>query len=534
MTSRVVNLENSINENDLAFLHAHGIRLDGNIQVSFYSPVPSQSQVIFGAFMSTIGQVAYGILMVIFMIFMGFYMKSNMHMMNGLFKKKFQRSHGQSVRFEDVAGMRGPKEEVVEIIHYLRNPKAFAKLGARVPRGVLMYGAPGNGKTLLAKAVAGEAGVPFLEQNASSFVQMFVGMGANSIRDIFREARRLARRYGGCVVFIDEIDAVAMHRDGPSTHDERLQTVNALLAEMDGFGDNTGVVIMAATNRLESLDPALLRPGRFDRKVFVPLPGPEARIEILARYIDKLPACRVDPSRLSSLSQGMSGADLANWVNEAAIEASREGAESVLLGHFERSRDRILVGPKNHGVILNPLDRDAVAWHEAGHAIVRLAMGGKVNKVSIIPRGAALGVTLSEADETSVQFSREDLSRELTVLMAGRAAEQCFAQHVTAGAANDIERASRLAFEAVTMMGFGGHGVFVPQTELGRSRAEKSAAHLVQTALDTAIALLRANHSVVEQVQARLVDGEDLEGPELQALWSRHHATHSQHDAVPA
>jgi len=514
----VTGLSDDLSPNLLREIRAHHVAFHGQFVQKIDSLLPSKAQVATGAFVDTIGHLLFGVMSIAFLAFFAFYMKANLSAIP-VFGKRFHKASDsmQSVRLADVVGMEGPKLEVQEIVNYLHNPEAFRKQGARPSKGILLYGPPGNGKTLLAKAVAGEAGVPFLEQNASSFVQLFLGAGAMGVRDLFKEARKLSKESGGCIIFIDEIDAIGTKRDAPGGVEERLQTLNALLSEMDGFVPNESIVVMAATNRIDALDPALLRPGRFDRKVYVPMPGPEARTQILARYIHQLPHCQVDPESLKGLSSGMSGADLANWVNEAAVEAARENAPNILLDHFLRSRDRILVGPKNHGVQLQGQDRQSVAWHEAGHAIVRMALQGKISRVSIIPRGAALGVTFTEPNESSIQTTQKDVLTELAVLMGGRAAEEIYTPSISSGAANDLQRASALAFEAVTTLGLGPEGIFVPQTELGKARAEKVAAQMVQRAYQEALGILRINDSPMRILQEELVKNDEADKSFLDA-----------------
>jgi cell division protease FtsH len=486
------------------------ISVEGSVQMVSKPALPSQAQAVAAAIAETIGKLSESLLSIAFAVLMFAYVKSSMGGVGGIFTKRFKTYDARAgdklpVRLADVAGMDGPRREVSEVVDYLRDPTRFSRLGARPPKGVLLYGPPGNGKTLLAKAIAGEAGVPFVEQNASAFVNMFVGAGAGAARDLFNEARTLSRDRGGCVVFIDEIDAMGGKREAGG-HDERMQTLNALLAEMDGFSDNAGIVVIAATNRLESLDAALLRPGRFDRKVHVPLPGARAREEILSIHLAKIRLdTAVDTHALAALGAGMSGAELANWTNEAAIEAARRGDAHVTMEHFSLARDRVLIGPRNFGIELSEDEERAVAYHEAGHAVVRYALGGQVERVTIVPHGAALGVTFTAPNERT-RFTRESLTTELAVLMGGRAAEELFTGTVSAGAASDIERASKLAFEAQTVFGLG-EGVFVPQTEAGRSRAEERAAALVAQAYAQAVGLLRQHSPRVERlVRVLMVD----------------------------
>jgi cell division protease FtsH len=508
----------SVSQTALRQIRNNGILMEGEVTITAKPALPSAAQAGAAAFTETVARFGSAIMSIAFTVFFLFYIKGVMTSGGGLFGDKkykvYDASQGDKlpVRLADVAGMEGPKKELSEVVDYLRNPARFSALGARAPKGVLLYGPPGNGKTLLAKAVAGEAGVPFMEQNASSFVQMFVGAGAASVRDLFREARKRATEAGGCVIFIDEIDAVGGQR-GNAQHGEQMQTLNGLLAEMDGFGDNTGIVVIGATNRLESLDAAILRPGRFDRKVFIPLPGVRGRQEILAVHLKHIKKHDVlDVRRLAEMGAGMSGADLANWVNEAAIEAARRSDPDVTMEHFALARDRVLVGPRNFGIEMSEEEERAVAYHEAGHATVRHALGGCVDRVTIIPHGGALGVTFTVPDEKT-RFTRESLQTELAVLMGGRAAEDVFTGSVSSGAASDIERASRMAFEGVSMFGLGDSDVFVPQTEQGRGRAEIVAARMLREAYAQAKTILEDRRSQVESLADRLVENKLVTHP---------------------
>lgn len=425
-----------------------------------------------------------------------------------VFKGRYNVVEKPKTTFEDVAGLTGPKQEVREIVEYLKSPMMFEATGARGPKGILFYGPPGNGKTLLAKAVAGEAGIKFIEQNASSFVQLFSGAGAMSVRRLFREARNSAP----CVIFIDEIDAVGASRfGGAQSHEERLQTLNALLAEMDGMASNEGIVVMAATNQPDALDPALLRPGRFDRKVMIPLPGREDRKQILAQYLAKI---KIEPNfnteTLVRQSAGFSGADLANWCNEAAIEASRAKSKTVTAEHFNLSRDRILIGPRNHGISMSEKERNVTAWHEAGHALMRLSTGGKVDKVSILPRGQALGVTVSLPEEDSVFRTRDHMDKELQVLMGGRASEELFCGEISTGASNDMLRASDIARAGILQYGFGTLGPYVPQATKLIEEQERLAAEWVQAAYNKAKETLLDKKDEVEALRNRLMTEEEV------------------------
>ena len=361
-----------------------------------------------------------------------------------------------NISFNDVAGVDEAKEEVSELVEFLRDPGKFQKLGGKIPRGILMVGSPGTGKTLLAKAIAGEAKVPFFTISGSDFVEMFVGVGASRVRDMFEQAKKQAP----CIIFIDEIDAVGRHRGAGlgGGHDEREQTLNQLLVEMDGFEGNEGVIVIAATNRPDVLDPALLRPGRFDRQVVVPLPDVRGRSHILKVHMRKVPAAdNVDPMVIARGTPGFSGADLANLVNEAALFAARANKKVVSMSEFERAKDKIMMGAERRSMIMKEDEKKLTAYHEAGHAIVgRLVPDhDPVYKVSIIPRGRALGVTMFLPEDDRYSYSKQHLESQLSSLFGGRIAEQQIfgADAVTTGASNDIERATSIARSMVTQWG---------------------------------------------------------------------------------
>ena len=393
--------------------------------------------------------------------------------------------------FADVAGVDEAKEDVQELVEYLRDPSRFQKLGGRIPRGVLMVGQPGTGKTLLAKAIAGEAKVPFFSISGSDFVEMFVGVGASRVRDMFDQAKKQSP----CIIFIDEIDAVGRHRGAGlgGGHDEREQTLNQLLVEMDGFEMNDGVIVIAATNRPDVLDPALLRPGRFDRQVVVGLPDIRGREHILKVHMRKVPLAEdVDPSKIARGTPGFSGADLANLVNEAALFAARAGVRMVGMQQFELAKDKIMMGAERRSMVMSDKEKLNTAYHEAGHAIVGRLMPehDPVYKVSIIPRGRALGVTMFLPEEDRYSHSRRHIVSQITSLFGGRVAEEMTLgpEGITTGASNDIQRATEMARNMVTKWGLstamgplmydeGGEEVF-----LGRSAAQPSKAMSDETA----------------------------------------------------
>jgi len=374
----------------------------------------------------------------------------------GKSRAKLQGEDQVKITFADVAGVEEAKEEVVELVEFLRNPGKFQKLGGHIPRGVLMVGSPGTGKTLLAKAIAGEAKVPFFSISGSDFVEMFVGVGASRVRDMFEQAKK----HAPCIIFIDEIDAVGRHRGAGlgGGHDEREQTLNQLLVEMDGFEGGEGVIVIAATNRPDVLDPALLRPGRFDRQVVVPLPDIRGREAILKVHMRKVPVGdNVDAKVIARGTPGFSGADLANLVNEAALFAARENAKTVSMDHLDKAKDKIMMGTERRSMVMSEKEKKLTAYHEAGHAIVgRLVPEhDPVYKVTIIPRGRALGVTMFLPEQDKYSVSRIQLESQLSSLFGGRVAEELVfgADNVTTGASNDIERATSIARNMVTRWG---------------------------------------------------------------------------------
>ena len=447
------------------------------------------------------------------------------------------------VTFADVAGVDEAKQELVEVVDFLKHPEDYGRLGAHIPRGVLLVGPPGTGKTLLAKAVAGEAGVPFFSMSGSEFVEMFVGVGASRVRDLFEQARQLAP----AIVFIDELDALGRARGvfgGWGGHDEKEQTLNQLLAEMDGFDTRAGVIILAATNRPEILDPALLRAGRFDRQVLVDRPDRTGRVQILqvhVRQVKLAPGLALD--EVAALTPGFSGADLANLVNEAAIFATRRRAGQVTLDDFTAAIERIVAGLEKRNRLLNPAERRTVAHHEIGHALVALSLPGSdtVHKVSIIPRGiCALGYTLQRPLEDRYLMTREELENRICVLLGGRAAEQLMLGTVSTGAADDLVKATQLARDMVMRHGMdetlgcvsydsphpallqGGlpdDGHFRPPVSEATQQAMDRAIHgILGDALARAVQLLRLRRPELERCVQALLAHETLDAQALQAL----------------
>ena len=396
------------------------------------------------------------ILMVFWFMFIvrNMQMGGNKAMSFGKSKAKLLNESSKKVTFSEVAGMDEAKVEVQEIIEILKDPQKFQKLGGKIPKGVLLVGPPGTGKTLLARAIAGEAGVPFLSISGSDFVEMFVGVGASRVRDLFEQGKKNAP----CIIFIDEIDAVGRHRGAGlgGGHDEREQTLNQLLVEMDGFESNDGVILVAATNRPDVLDPALLRPGRFDRMVVLPRPDLNGRIGVLKVHTKKIKlAPHVDIESIARGTPGLSGAELANLVNEAALLAGRLGKTQVENDDFDRAKDKILMGLERKSMLISDEEKKNTAYHEAGHTLVARLIPGTdpVHKVSIIPRGMALGITLQLPTADRYSYDREHLFNNIAILLGGRAAEEIALQHMTTGAGNDLERATTLARKMVCEWG---------------------------------------------------------------------------------
>jgi cell division protease FtsH len=445
------------------------------------------------------------------------------------------------VTFDDVAGVDEAKDELKEIVDFLKNPKSYGRLGARVPKGVLLVGPPGTGKTLLARAVAGEAGVKFFSISGSEFVEMFVGVGAARVRDLFEKARKEAP----AIIFVDELDALGAIRGAHpfGGHDEKEQTLNQLLVELDGFDPTTGVILLAATNRPEILDPALLRAGRFDRQVLVDRPDKRDRIAILKVHLKRaLLAPDVDPVQIAELTPGFTGADLANLVNEAALLATRRRADRVHLTDFVAAVERIVGGLEKKNRLLIPKERRIVAYHELGHAIVAMALPGQdpVHKISIIPRGVgALGYTIQRPTEDRFLMTREELENRMTVLLGGRAAEYVFFGHLSTGAADDLAKATDIARSMVLRYGMDrdlGHvayererpsmlGVSVPRASNGREfsdETERLMDHairdLIGRAFDCAIGIIEKHRTVHERMAQMLLQKETLEHEDIAAL----------------
>ena len=396
------------------------------------------------------------ILLIGFWIFLMRQMQSggNKALSFGKSRARLLSSQQKKVTFKDVAGVEEAKEELTEIIEFLKEPQKFQKLGGRIPKGVLLMGPPGTGKTLLARAIAGEANVPFFSISGSDFVEMFVGVGASRVRDLFEQGKKNAP----CIIFIDEIDAVGRHRGAGlgGGHDEREQTLNQLLVEMDGFESNDGVILIAASNRPDVLDPALLRPGRFDRQVVVPLPDIRGREGILKVHTRKIPISDdVEISVIARGTPGFSGAALANLVNEAALNAARYSRKVVMMSDFEGAKDKVLMGKERKSMVITESDKKVTAYHEAGHALVAFMMPGSdpLHKVTIIPRGMALGLTQQLPETDKHNYTKEFVEGQIAILMGGRCAEKMFLDLETTGAANDIEVATERARKMVTEWG---------------------------------------------------------------------------------
>ena len=456
----------------------------------------------------------------------------------GKSRAKLTSSQGRKVTFRDVAGVEEAKEELQEIIDFLREPQKFQKLGGKIPKGVLLMGPPGTGKTLLARAIAGEANVPFFSISGSDFVEMFVGVGASRVRDLFEQGKKNAP----CIIFIDEIDAVGRHRGAGlgGGHDEREQTLNQLLVEMDGFETNEGVILIAATNRPDVLDPALMRPGRFDRQVVVGRPDVRGREEIIKVHVRKIPlGPDIDLSVIARATPGFSGADLANLVNEAALHAARKNRKAVAQDDFEIAKDKVLMGTERKSLIISEEEKRATAFHEAGHALVAMFLpnADPLHKVTIIPRGRALGVTQQLPVDDRHTYSREYLEATIAVLMGGRVAEELKLNRLTTGAGNDFERATEIARKMVCEWGMSGRmgpltfGKQEEQIFLGREIAQHrdyseataveidhEVKRIVVEGYERSRTILASNESALTRVAEALLDHEVLDSEQVAAI----------------
>jgi cell division protease FtsH len=455
----------------------------------------------------------------------------------GKSRAKLLNNQQKRVTFKDVAGVEEAKEELQEIIEFLKEPQKFQKLGGRIPKGVLMMGPPGTGKTLLARAIAGEANVPFFSISGSDFVEMFVGVGASRVRDLFEQGKKNAP----CIIFIDEIDAVGRHRGAGlgGGHDEREQTLNQLLVEMDGFESNDGVILIASTNRPDVLDPALLRPGRFDRRVVVSRPDVRGREGILKVHTRKIPLGEdVDISVIARGTPGFTGADLANLVNEAALNAARYNKKLVAMGDFELAKDKVLMGAERKSMVISNEEKRVTAYHEAGHTLVGLKVpnADPVHKVTIIPRGMALGVTQQLPEGDRHNYSEEYLLGQIAILMGGRIAENTFLGSITTGASNDIERATELARAMVCEYGMSEMGPLTfgkkeEQIFLGREiaqhrdfseetaiRIDEQVKKIITAQYERAKAIIEDNRDTMVRLAECLLERESLDGVQIRRI----------------
>jgi cell division protease FtsH len=499
------------------------------------------------------------LLLVVFIYFMNQVQGQNGRAMQfGQTKAKTTEQTRPKVKFSDVAGIDEAVEELKEVRDFLREPERYLKMGAKIPRGVLLVGPPGTGKTLLAKAVAGEAGVPFFSISGSDFVEMFVGVGASRVRDLFKQAKEAAP----AIIFIDEIDAVGRQRGAGlgGGHDEREQTLNQLLVEMDGFEDNSAVILIAATNRPDILDPALLRPGRFDRQVTVDRPDVKGRERILAVHSENKPiAPEVDLKRIAKLTPGFTGADLANLMNESALLAARRHKDRIGMDEVEEAMERVIAGPEKKGRVMTEKERVTIAYHESGHALVGhvLENSDPVHKISIISRGRALGYTMQLPEEDHFLETRDGMLDQIAVLLGGRTAEELFCADITTGASNDLERATKIAREMVTRFGmseelgaqvFGEaqHEVFLGRDYANHNdysaetakRIDDEVERIMREAHDRARGVLEARRAQMDTMAHVLLERETVEGEVVNALlddrWDEYVAAHPEEASVPA
>ncbi|MFC2169705.1 ATP-dependent zinc metalloprotease FtsH [Acidobacteriota bacterium] len=479
------------------------------------------------------------ILIVLFWVFFMRQMQSggNKALSFGKSRAKLFSGVQKKITFRDVAGVEEAKEELQEIIGFLKDPKKFQKLGGRIPKGVLLVGAPGTGKTLLARAVAGEAGVPFFSISGSDFVEMFVGVGASRVRDLFDQGQKQAP----CLIFMDEIDAVGRQRGAGlgGGHDEREQTLNQLLVEMDGFDSNEGIILIAATNRPDILDSALLRPGRFDRRIVVNMPDVKGREDILRVHVKNIPLAKnVDLKVLARSTPGFSGADLANLVNEAALLAARHGSDKVIMKDMESSKDKVLMGVERKSMIISDEEKKITAYHEAGHALITALIpeADPIHKVTIIPRGMALGITQQLPLDDRYTYSKKYLEAQLSVLLAGRSAEKMFLNKTTSGAANDFDKATDIARKMVCQYGMSdlgplSYGERDDLIFLGRDLAmhknfsektaeliDKEVKKIIMKNFTRAEELLKNNKGKLKKIAEALLEREVLSSNEIESL----------------
>jgi cell division protease FtsH len=539
----------SISSNDL-----HGVYKDDNQEL--HAVIPNVHQNLDDAMLAKGVDIHYNkeagggwvsilinaipfVLLLAFWIFMMRQMQSggNKALSFGKSRARLHSSQQKKVTFKDVAGVEEAKEELQEIIEFLREPQKFQKLGGRIPKGVLLIGPPGTGKTLLARAIAGEANVPFFSISGSDFVEMFVGVGASRVRDLFEQGKKNAP----CIIFIDEIDAVGRHRGAGlgGGHDEREQTLNQLLVEMDGFESNEGVILVAATNRPDVLDPALLRPGRFDRRVVVGRPDVKGREAILRVHTKKVPlADDVDLTVVARGTPGFAGADLANLVNEAALVAARQNRKVVTQFDFELAKDKVIMGVERKSLVITDEEKRNTAYHEAGHALVAAMIpeADPLHKVTIIPRGMALGLTMQLPIDDKHSYNKAYLEAQLAILMAGRIAEEIFMHHITTGAGNDIERATDMARKMVCEWGMSDLGPMSfgkkeEQIFLGREIAQhrdyseatailidEQVRKLVDAGYDCARKIIEERSDGLARIAEALLEREVLDGAEVRLL----------------
>ncbi len=462
----------------------------------------------------------------------------NRMMSFGKTQAHLQADNLPKVTFADVAGVDEEKQELEEIVDFLKNPKRYMDMGARIPKGVLLFGSPGTGKTLLARAVAGEAGVPFFSESGSGFVEMFVGVGASRVRDLFEQAKKNAP----CILFIDELDAVGRMRGAGygGGNDEREQTLNQLLVEMDGFGINEGVIVMAATNRPDVLDPALLRPGRFDRQIVVPRPDQKGRKKILEVHVENKPLdTDVDLQVIARRTPGFTGADLANLANEAALLAARERRKKITMQNFEEASERVMAGPQKKTRILSEFEKRVVAFHEGGHTLVGMLVphGDPINKVTIIPRGMAMGYTMPMPEEDRYLITKEQILDKVAMSLGGRAAEQIVFGEISTGASDDLEKSTKMVKQMITEFGMSEelgpmtYGTRQDQVFLGRdlmrqrnyseevaSKIDQAIRHIVLQQYERAKALLLQHRITLNRIAIELIDRETLDAAQLKEI----------------